>query len=482
MKSVSIDFANFAGGMRTDVDESVLPLKYARKTYNFRTTDGALTTGLGLSPLSLPTSSDGSSERTMIWDIDAEPLKVVKFQYFSTVSNTRKDRLLVYASNGKVYWCNIEDNFMYFTSLLFQFVEAPCILNYRLNGVDVALLSSPSDALSVWTPGLSAQQPTNAPALTSMCLHYERVFATTSGEKNAVWFSDDMDPTNWEISSEEGGYIEMADELGDCNKVLSFNNYLYVFRSFGITRITAFADQSTFSVMNIYTSSNSIFANTACVCGSVMLFMATDGLYSFDGASAKKLNLGFESIFQDVQSSKVVATFHKNHYYLLCNTTLETLSSEYDNYCNTLFSLDIDSGESEVLFGYKFVDIVSVGQNLMEKLIIIASDGTHNILYELSQSGAVSTTATTKVWESAFTDLGLPSATKNFRSMHVVTDYPMTATVRTENDERTINLDGVPAVPQRIRLGIAGKMLAVSLTTSSQFARISHPTIEFSKM
>jgi hypothetical protein len=37
----------------------------------------------------------------------------------------------------------------------------------------------------------------NAPAFTGITMHFERMFATGGDENNTVWFSDDLDPTNW---------------------------------------------------------------------------------------------------------------------------------------------------------------------------------------------------------------------------------------------------------------------------------------------
>ena len=67
---------------------------------------------------------------------------------------------------------------------------------------------------------------------TSMDIHYERLFVTTTNEKSKVLFSDDLDPTLWSIDLSEAGFIEMVDERGALNRVISFNDYLYIFRDY----------------------------------------------------------------------------------------------------------------------------------------------------------------------------------------------------------------------------------------------------------
>lgn len=48
------------------------------------------------------------------------------------------------------------------------------------------------------------------------------------------------------MSPDEAGFINFSDECGDVIKVVSFSNYLYVFREYGIFRLTAYGDQNDF--------------------------------------------------------------------------------------------------------------------------------------------------------------------------------------------------------------------------------------------
>ena len=54
LKTYAVDFSNFSGGLNTKVDESILPLRYARKAYNFCYEDGVLKQGLGIEKLTFP--------------------------------------------------------------------------------------------------------------------------------------------------------------------------------------------------------------------------------------------------------------------------------------------------------------------------------------------------------------------------------------------------------------------------------------------
>lgn len=481
-----IDFADFKGGVRTDIDTSILPMQYATKCYNFSHKKGVLESGLGLRPLQLPISNDSTSgepslttQRTMVWDKDSNPVKMWRFQFYSNMVDARRDKVFVYSDDGKIHWANIVDTYVGYATLLLLFESKPNMLNYNNDGVDSALLSSPSDSLVIYTPGLAATTIENTPNFTSMCLHYERVFATTGGRKNSVWFSESTDPSNWEISSESGGYIEMADELGDCNRVLSFGSYIYIFRDFGITRLSAFAEQSSFSMSNIYTSSNTILGNTACICGNVVIFLTTDGLYSFDGGSVDKLELGYEGIFNGVDNTHAEATYHKNKYCLICNTNYATVSNNSE--CNTLYELDTETGDSELLFGYRFLSISSIFQDIMEKLVVIVAGNDSNTIYEVvTGSGQIDANPTTKVWKSAMTDLGLPSATKNIRAITVIARGSIVIKVSTDRETREFTLASDGVLPSRIRIGMSGIMLGIEFIANSSDVLISHPIVEYS--
>ena len=110
-----------------------------------------------------------------------------------------------------------------------------------------------------------------------MCVHGERLFLTDSSNHNSLWFSDDFDPTNWNVSLSEAGFIDMIGEKGRLLKVISFGGYIYVFRSYGITRVTAYGNQKSFSVADLFVSSGKIRGESITVCGDCVLFFASDG-------------------------------------------------------------------------------------------------------------------------------------------------------------------------------------------------------------
>ena len=470
-----VDFSNFLNGINTQYDESIMPLAYAEECVNFCNDKGVLKTGLGLTELVLPTSiDDPDGGVVMIEDYEAEPIKVMHFRFWEPYANEQQNRILIYLDDGRIIFRRIYDTFnLYITIPEFWFTSVPTLLNYRLNDKDIGIFMSKTDHLKVWGPAFNRMEIQEAPLMTSMCLHFERIFATVEGKNTSIWFSDSMDPTNWNVSSAEAGYFHLYDSLGGANKIISFNNYLYIFRDFGITKVTAYADQSDFTVNNIYTSSNVIYAETACICGDNVFFLASDGLYGFDGAGVTKLKLPFEGIFNGMNNSKAQSEFHKNCYYLICNTKF----SSSENNLGTLLELNVETGAITLLTNHEFVSITAIRNDLMEKLVVIIKKGIRNILTQLTHEGKVLTDSTIKKWKSAMTDLGEPNKIKTIRSISLISEGDCTVEIETENKKVSIPIKG-SQLPVRKALNITGRLIRIGFSTVQQYAKISHPELE----
>ena len=104
--------------------------------------------------------------------------------------------------------------------------------------------------------------------------------------------------------------------LSPLNRVVSFNDYVYVFRDFGVARVSAYGDQTNFSVSQLFISSAKIYGNSVCVCGDRIMFLSRDGIMSFDGYTTQKLNLGIESLLINVTNENCSSLYYNGKYYL----------------------------------------------------------------------------------------------------------------------------------------------------------------------
>ena len=88
-----VRFTNFSGGLSKEVDEGILPLRYATVAYNCRSSDGALKNGAGAERFSVQ-----------------PPRAVVRAFYYRRFDHDKgvfDDRLLVFCEDGKIYWIKL---------------------------------------------------------------------------------------------------------------------------------------------------------------------------------------------------------------------------------------------------------------------------------------------------------------------------------------------------------------------------------------
>lgn len=485
-----IDFASFYGGIRTDVVASILPIKYATKTYNFCFKNGALTTGLGISPLTFLSYKTKKAEEVK-WKFSYEPERLYLFRAYNGVTGGVGDRLIAYhnggntgTGSGKLVWAMTNTNIgQYMTIPKLGLYEAPmCSVNYTdTEHGDAFIFGSSMDGLKLWSP--RQNNPTSissAPLVTSLCVHFERVFATVWEKGNHIWFSEALEPTKWDATADDAGYIVLNDKLsGGANKIISFNNYLYVIRDYGITRITAFASQDSFSVQHIYSSSNLIRENTLCRCGDLIYFLQTDGLYAFDGVNVKKIETGFEGLILGQNLKNARATFYKGKYCIILNSTLS--DEVKDDYNNTLICYDIKSGEYDIMCGIFFRDILGVISGEVERLVAIINtgeEGAKSQIVQVDESGQVGGVATKKYWESAFTDLGYSDYEKCITRLSLQTKYDCKVILETEKESKEIVFKGGDVVQSK-SVNLRGVMFKVKFVAETVECEISHPEITF---
>ena len=362
-----ISFSAFASGMNTQVDEGILPIKYAKRCYNYKISNGALKDGIGFEALTLPISYNNlSQERTIVMENNQEIKQIWLYKNYDSQNDVQDYRLLFYTTDGVIHWLPLVSNLPYtfnIASLIYS-SGVPNAVNYRLDGEDCMIFSSKTDGMWKYSANSMAQQIEDGPSIASMCLHYERMFAVVeNGERNRLSFSENLDPTNFNPSLDEGGFIDMQDERGRLNKVLSFNDYVYVFRDFGVARVSAYGDQSAFSVSQLFVSSSKIYANSVCVCGDRIMLLCRDGLHYFDGYKTTKLNLGFENLLDGVTNENCSALFYNGKYYLALKMNwgddekvgCENYVGGYVN--NALMEYDLKTGEISLTRG---IDICSM--------------------------------------------------------------------------------------------------------------------------
>jgi len=265
------------------------------KCYNYAPTS-KLNNSLGVDVAKFPHSFNNLTEYEL--NIDGLNLEsvdgVTHFkQYFSKTGITQH-RILLYGSDKKIYinqmFNGIKDLFWMFD---LSFESAPITIAYKKDDLDTIILAS-NEQMKVWQAGYSPYTVENVPIITSMCMNEGVLFCTIKEPAFKIWYATDLTAENVGNISSNSGYISLEDDLGYARKIVTFDQNVYVFRDYGISKINFY--KNNVSVSQVYQSTTKIFTNTVCLCGNNIMFMTTNGLFAFNGVKVNQTSVHINSL------------------------------------------------------------------------------------------------------------------------------------------------------------------------------------------
>ncbi len=436
-------------------DESVIDFSVASKCYNFDTTSGSLREGYGIK----------THER-----VPDKATRYFVYRYYSETAGEYVDQYIFQEPTGILWFFDtVKNRTLPLSGFAYAATEA---INYRLNSKDTLLLSSAGRGLVTWDGSKVREHAT--PEISSMALHYERLFITSPTEPTKVFFSDDLDPTNWNFGANEGGFIELLDERGALNKVVSFINYLYIFREHGISRVTASGSQDEFAVNNLFVATGRIYPESIAKCGGVIVFAASDGLYRFDGYDCSKILTNLDGL---IVGARRASAYFDGKYYLSCTMDFrddEKVGCEADDthVSNGLLVYDVATGEYSMSRGLD-IEYMNVCTFCGEDFLM-ARDGAHSGV--IARCGKRFDAPLEKYWQSPESDFGASDKTKVLREVYTYSDVDHTVGVRGKK-KKTVE---VRAGMRRLRFNANAKTLSLSVSTTADECNIRPPTLVYS--
>lgn len=482
-KIVKLKIANFSKPANCDVDEASLPIDVAKISYNFRHTNGALKTGMGFDELKLLNSTSSSSEHALTFvNAPTEINKVWLYPFYDKVAK-EKDNILLISADNKLFYCELVSPAPMIYDILNEITltSIPNAIYYNLDGDDVMLVTSETDGMLVYHPQYVNSFLSNAPKINSMCKHYNRIFAIESSNRNALVYSENLDPSNWTAS--DTNYINLADEQGMIIKVITFNDFVYIFKEFGISKLSAYSSQETFSITDLFVASGKIYKNSICLCGDKIMFLAKDGLYSFNGYSSTKISSQVESLLGNIDQTNCCSAYFNGKYYLATKMDFndgekigcENYTGGYVN--NALLEYDMKTGVIEIARGVDIKSMCSIEYGETNKLVFAFNGEYKNKLAQLSNSGKIFSSNLKKIWLSAYSNLGYPSKPKKIKSINLLTKSPCKVIVRTDKIKKEYDVNGASKTT-KILPNIEGEMFQIGFESESNAVQISNAEIE----
>ena len=439
-------------------DEMLSNLTDASILFNFDCSDGTLKSGIGLKEYLV-------NGKSVTFDSGVTPLKLYYYKRFDSLLNQNNDRIVVYGSDKRLYYINVGIDTVFKLISANTFSTPPIAINYNFSDEDVLILSFEKEGLYILNDNTLKKVET-APKISSMCIHSERLFATTSGEGTSIWFSDDFNPTNWSVSLDEAGYIELPDERGKLLKVISFLDYVFVFRSYGISRVYAYGDQTEFSVDNLFNNIGQIYANTVTECGGYVIFLTSSGLYRFNGIDAVKILPFYDRFLNGIENEDAKGVFYNGKLYLSLNMKLNSKVEK------VILVYDID----------KKVAYLSKGLNADDFELVLGID--YNVyaisngkICVIDNSGKRFNKPLKKVWESGKTDFSIETSKKKLDKIRITTSEDIILHVIADGKRYIYNVSGGTSI---LKLNLSGSEFEFKIISYSKMPKILKPSFFFS--
>ncbi len=191
-------------------------------------------------------------------------------------------------AGGRMYVCLGDGGA--FTASDVTFVRAPACVRAYGEG-ELLILSDGRSVCRFTREGLSSCA--GIPPFTCAGYAYDRLWtAVGGGDACTVRFSAVMDIFDFD----GGGSIDLPDGRGALLSFVNADNVFYLFRQYGIQKLTAKGREDEFILTDEDGSSERIFGGSVCAENGRMYFLCEGGLCAFGGSGVRRLYEGFSPV------------------------------------------------------------------------------------------------------------------------------------------------------------------------------------------
>lgn len=483
-QNISLNITDFSRGLNFNLEENILDPSYSVNFYNYSFKKGVLTEGYGFETLTCP-NYDDDLYRPVLFNPDlpsADFVSVWFYKIYDEEAGGRIDKLLYYAEDTRMYFSRIMDIDPFIHKCIeIKLPERPTLTyNYKYNGYDYCLIGSENAGIKMYDGYVEPVVLEGVPNISSLCEDKGKMFCTVYGDRNCIYYHVGTDVPNWRTETDElNGKIEMNDNRGKINKVVSFLGYVFAIRDYGISKITTYENKTKFDIAHLSLYGNKIYENTAEICGDKMFMLTKDGICSFNGVTSKILSLGFNEFLTNVNNDEARAVFHSGKYYLACRLNFnddekvgcEKLDTPYKN--NALIILDVQTLDYDIVRGIDISDLESIQLNKMDKVAMVLNSLNRNIVIQLNRNGLFYDTPLKKEWNSPLTDLGYSNKIKLIKDVSLLSLYDCTLTIFTEKESKTFVVKGNKTL-NKFKVNLKGKQIGVKIESETAKAYISN--------
>lgn len=372
------------------------------KYYNYLPAE-TLKNSVGIAVAKFPKRADKLEEAEInVSDAGFEFIEGVEyFKQYVPDSDVVSHRLLIYGSDKKVYINQLLQNSQKIFWLYdLTFDSAPVSLAFKKDDLDAIILAD-GNKMVIWKTNYSPYDITDVPIITSMCMNEGVLFCSIKQPAFKIWYTKNLDASRIGSPDKYSGYITLNDNLGSAKKVVTYDQNVYIFREYGISKINIIQDK--YSVSEVYTSNTLIYPNTISVCGNVIMFMTSGGLYSFNGVKVSKMDLDMSG-WKIASSVNACASSLGNKYYLALKLNYDDnkqiLCEQAECVNNSLIVYDLTSNSFDLVRGVDIKSLLPVKTELFEKVLCIFNSQHKEKLGEVVEVSKVFDDSLPKYWSS----------------------------------------------------------------------------------
>ena len=358
---------------------------------------------MGVGPATFPSEATDLTEIELNVDgLGLESVEGVAFvKLFYKKSGNTQNRLLLYGSDKKVYINELfyQDTELYWLYNL-SFESAPVTLAYKQDDLDTVILTS-KEEMKIWKAGYSPYTIENVPIITSMCMNENVLFCTIQEPAFKIWYATNLGAESVGSIDKNSGFITLQDDLGYARKIITFNQDVYVFRDYGISKINYVKGE--ISVTQIYESTTKINCNTVCSCGNVVMFMTNNGLFTFNGIKVSKTNINLTEMLTPLNDNAVAACLNEKYYLALKLDFADDkqILCEAGGYVNNaILIINTNDFSYEIIRGVDVKSIVPIKTELCERVLLTFNSVYNNKLGQILNSSTCFGSPLPKYWAS----------------------------------------------------------------------------------
>lgn len=486
-KKIFVEISDFSKGLNFDKDENALDPNYCVNTFNFAYKNGVLTENYGLKNLQCPNYEDETlNDMKQYWENEVVNFKKVwMFKVYDEFYGGRVDKLLFYSDTQKLFFSRIITSIPLILEVSSKvYSEMPDFaFDLKIDGVDYNIFGSEKIGVYRYDGAVEPVVCENLPPISSICEFKGKLYGTTYGEKNLIYFHNNLNLLSWRATEDEfNGKIEMNDSRGKINKVIPFLDYLFAIRDYGISKISVLGKLGEHNVTHLSLSGYKIYENTVAICGDKMLMLTKQGIAEFNGVWSKVLDISVNEMLKNVENSAAVCAFHAGKYYLACKLNFrdeQKIGCESEENCknNALIILDAQTLEFDILRGIDVASLCSIQLDKQDKIAIVLNCGQTTKICELDHSGVNFDVALKKEWTSPLTDFGYSNKIKHVRNFSIFTKYDVSVTIFSEKTSKTFVVKGKDTL-SKIKVNLKGKQIGIKICTTEKQARVGNVKLE----